>query len=146
MRYCTGNQCKRSRGNGLTWSYFRRLKTSLVAEFRTDCSLSSRHFGAPASRLLHRSTWVMTKQATTVFAASNGSDRIQLLIIRSWRKHLLTSCLTWPVICMSLQAVCQDLEPYQSVAHVPRRPPVERCLAVYSADAWHTKGSLSLMA
>src|SRR6218665_560965 len=43
----------------------------------------------------------MTKQATAVFAASNGSDCIQLLINRSWRKNLLTSCLTWPVICMS---------------------------------------------
>src|SRR6218665_2422927 len=42
----------------------------------------------------------MTKQATAVFATSNGSDRIQLLINRSWRKHLLTSCLTWSIICM----------------------------------------------
>jgi len=68
---------------------------------RTDCSLSSRHFGMPASRLLQRSTWVMTKQATAVFATSNGSDRMQLLINRSWRKHLLMSYLTWYVICMS---------------------------------------------
>src|SRR6218665_1331062 len=40
-------------------------------------------------------------EAGICFATSNSSDRIQLLINRSWRKHLLTSCLTWPVICMS---------------------------------------------
>src|SRR6218665_1521880 len=51
-----GNHCTRALGesspindvDGVTWSYFRRLQTSLAAEFRTDCSLSSRHFGAPA--------------------------------------------------------------------------------------------------
>src|SRR6218665_1474153 len=48
--------CRRSRSNGVTWSYIRRLQTSLAAEFRTDCSLSSRHFGVLASRLLQRST------------------------------------------------------------------------------------------
>src|SRR6218665_2196901 len=141
-----GIQCRRSRSNGVTWSYFRRLQTSLAAEFRTDCSLSSRHFDAAASRLLQRSTAVMTKQTTAVFAASNGSDVIQLLINRSWRQHLLTSCqpvLHGPSSACRLQAGCQDLGPFQSVAHAPPRPPAERCLADYSADAWHTKGSLS---
>jgi len=70
----------------------------------------------------------MTKQATGVFAASNSSDRIQLLINRSW----LTSS------ACRLRAICQDLGPYQSVAHAPRRLLAERCLAGYSANAWHT--------
>src|SRR6218665_595128 len=93
--------CRGSRSNGVTWSNFRRLLTSLAAEFRTDNSLSRRHIGAPASRLLQRSTLVLKKQATAVFAASVGSNRIQLLINRSWRKHLLTNRLTCPVICWS---------------------------------------------
>ena len=56
MRYRTGSQCSTSRSSGVTWSYFLRLQTSRAAEFRTDCSLSSRCPGAPAKRLLQRST------------------------------------------------------------------------------------------
>src|SRR6218665_3993436 len=44
--YCTGSQCRRSRSNGVTMSYFRRLLTRFDAEFKTDCSMSSRHLGA----------------------------------------------------------------------------------------------------
>jgi len=40
-------------------------------------SLLSRHPDAPASSLWQRLNWVMTKQATAVFVASNSSDRIQ---------------------------------------------------------------------
>src|SRR6218665_2002913 len=60
---------------------------SLAAALSTDWSPSRRHAGAPASRLLQRSTLEVTKAATAAFAAPRGNDLMQLLMRWSWRKQ-----------------------------------------------------------
>ena len=62
---------------------------------RTDWSPSKRHAGAPASRLLQRSTLEATKAATAALAASKGKDLMQLLMRRSCRKQEPTVHATW---------------------------------------------------
>src|SRR6218665_3395615 len=61
MRNGTGSQWRPSRRRGVTWSYFLLLQMSLAAALSTDWSPSRRHAGAPASRLLQRSTLEVTK-------------------------------------------------------------------------------------
>src|SRR6218665_2561758 len=95
MRNGTGSQWTTSRRSGVTWSYFLLLQISLAAALSTDWSPPRRHAGAPASRLLQRSTREMTKAATTAFAAQIGSDLMQLLMLRSWRKQQPTVHATW---------------------------------------------------
>src|SRR6218665_1255143 len=56
MRNGTGSQWRTSRRSGVMWSYFLLLQMSLAAELSTNRSPSRRHVGAPASRLLQRST------------------------------------------------------------------------------------------
>ena len=51
-RYCAAPKASvedHDGSNVVTWSYFwwLHLQTNLATEFRTDCSRSSRHFGAP---------------------------------------------------------------------------------------------------
>src|SRR6218665_2362747 len=60
---------------------------SLAAALSTDWSPSRRHAGAPASRLLQRSTREVTKAAKAAFAAPRGRDLMQLLMRWSWRKQ-----------------------------------------------------------
>src|SRR6218665_3615363 len=91
MRNGTGSQWRTSRRSGVTWSYFLLLQMSLAAALSTDWS----HAGAPASRLLQRSTREVTKAATAAFAAPRGSDLMQLLMRRSWRKQQPTVHATW---------------------------------------------------
>src|SRR6218665_1294059 len=98
MRNGTGSQWRTSRRSGVTWSYFLLLQMSLAAALSTDWSPSRRHAGAPASRLLQRSTREVTKAATAAFADPRGSDLIQLLMRRSWRKQQPTFHATWPLI------------------------------------------------
>src|SRR6218665_1832228 len=95
MRNGTGSQWRTSRRRGVTWSYFLLLQMSLAAALSTDWSPSRRHAGAPASRLLQRSTREVTKAATATFAAPRGSDLMQLLMRRSWRKQQPTVHATW---------------------------------------------------
>src|SRR6218665_3710325 len=95
MRPGTGSQWRTSRRSGVTWSYFLLLQMSLTAALSTDWSLSRRHAGAPASRLLQRSTLEVTKAETAAFAAPRGNDLMQLLMRRSWRKQLPTVHATW---------------------------------------------------
>src|SRR6218665_2104278 len=87
MRNGTGSQWRTSRRSGVTWSYFLLLQMSLAAALSTDWSLSRRHAGAPASRLLQRSTLEVTKAATATFAAPRGNDLMQLLTRWSWREQ-----------------------------------------------------------
>src|SRR6218665_3643151 len=68
---------------------------SLAVALSTDWSPSRRHAGAPANRLLQRSTQEVTKAATAAFAAPRGSDLMQLLMRRSWRKQQPTVHATW---------------------------------------------------
>src|SRR6218665_2973587 len=63
MQSGTGSQWRTSRRSGVMWSYFLLLPMSLAAELSTDWSPSRRHAGAPASRLLQRSTLEVTKAA-----------------------------------------------------------------------------------
>src|SRR6218665_1464259 len=56
IRNGTGSQWRTSRRNGVMWSYFLLLQMSLAAALSTAWSPSRRHAGAPASRLLQRST------------------------------------------------------------------------------------------
>src|SRR6218665_3130328 len=95
MRNGTGSQWKTSRRSGVMWSYFLLLQTSLAAALSTDWCPSRRHAGAPASRLLQRSNREVTKAATTAFAAPRGSDLMQLLMRRSWRKQQPTVHAKW---------------------------------------------------
>src|SRR6218665_2357217 len=90
-----GNQWRISRRSGVTWSNFLLLQMSLAAALSTDWSLSRRHAGAPASRLLQRSTREVIKAATAAFVAPRGSDSMQLLMRRSWRKQQPTVHATW---------------------------------------------------
>src|SRR6218665_1867691 len=95
MRNGTGSQWRTSRRSGVTWSYFLLLQMSLAAALSTDWSPSRRQAGAPASRLLQRSTREVTKAATAAYAAPRGSDLMQLLMRRSWRKQQPTVHATW---------------------------------------------------
>src|SRR6218665_2850401 len=98
MRNGTGSQWRTSRRSGVTWSYFLQLQMSLAAALSTDWSPSRRHAGASASRLLQRSTREVTKAATAAFAGPRGSDLMQLLMRRSWRKQQPTVHETWRLI------------------------------------------------
>src|SRR6218665_1257500 len=102
MRNGTGSQWRTSRRSGVTWSYSLLLQMSLAAASSTDWSPSRRHAGAPASRLL-RSTREVTKAATAAFAAPRGSDLMQLLMRRSWRKQQPTVHATWRLMDRSDQ-------------------------------------------
>src|SRR6218665_3394373 len=95
MRNGTGSQRRTSRRSGVTWSYFLLLQMSLAAALSTGWSPSRRHAGAPASRLLQRSTREVTKAVTAAFAAPRGSDLVQLLMRRSRRKQQPTVHATW---------------------------------------------------
>src|SRR6218665_1074950 len=95
MRNGAGSQWRTSRRSGVAWSYFLLLQMSLAAALSTDWSPSRRHAGAPASRLLQRSTQEVTKAATAAFTAPRGSDLMQLLIRRSWREQQPTAHATW---------------------------------------------------
>src|SRR6218665_2997246 len=95
MRNGTGSQWRTSRRSSVMWSYFLLLQMSLAAALSTDWSPSRRHAGAPASRLLQRSTREVKKVATAAFAAPRGSDLMQLLMRRSWRKQQPTVHATW---------------------------------------------------
>ena len=95
MRNGTGSQWRTSRRIGVMRSYFLLLQMSLAAALSTDWSPSRRHAGAPASRLLQRSTREVTKAATAAFAAPRDSDLMQLLMRRSWRKQQPTVHATW---------------------------------------------------
>src|SRR6218665_1194543 len=83
---------------GVMWSYFLLLQMSLAAALSTDWSPSRRHADTPASRLLQWSTREVTKVATSAFAAPRGSDLMQLLRRRSWRKQQPTVHTTWRLI------------------------------------------------
>src|SRR6218665_67368 len=95
MRNGTGSQWRTSRRIGVMRSYFLLLQMSLAAALSTDWSPSRRHAGAPASRLLQRSTREVTKAATAAFAAPRDSDLMQLLMRRSWRKQQPTVHAKW---------------------------------------------------
>src|SRR6218665_2659179 len=69
MRNRTGSQWRTSRRSGVTWSYFMLLQMSLAAALSTVWRPSRRDAGAPASRLLKRSTRELTKAATAAFTA-----------------------------------------------------------------------------
>src|SRR6218665_3254804 len=74
MRNGTGSQWRTSRRSGVTWSYFLLLQMSLAVALSTDWSPSRRHAGAPASRLLQRSTREVTKAATALDAAPDETE------------------------------------------------------------------------
>src|SRR6218665_2077729 len=96
MRNGTGSQWRTSRRSGVMWSYFLLLQMSLAAALSTNWSPSRRHTGTPASRLLQRSTrGEVTKAATATFSSPRGSDLMQLLMRRSWRKQQPTVHATW---------------------------------------------------
>src|SRR6218665_1472904 len=84
--------------NGVTWSYFLLLHSSLAAALRTDCRQSRRYLGAPTSRLLLRSICDVTKAATAALETSKGRDLMQPFRRRSWRKQRLTARATWTFI------------------------------------------------
>ena len=91
------SQC-RSRRTGVIWSYFRVSVTRLAAAFWICCSLFSRPSLMPWHRELQLSSLLITNAFTSVFLASDVSDRLIERIWRSWKKQDRQRAATWSVI------------------------------------------------
>src|SRR6218665_2418892 len=138
MRNGTGSQWRTSPRSGVTWSYFLLLQMSLAAALSTDWSPSRRHAGAPASRLLQRSTREVTKAATAAFAAPRGSDLMQLLKRGSWRKQQPTVHATLRLMDRSDSNRTRGHAQRSRAVLRPHRHSAHRCRDGYTACGLRT--------
>src|SRR6218665_114587 len=104
---------------------------SLAAALSTDWSPSRRHAGAPASRLLQRSTLKVTKAAIAAFAAPRGNDLMQLLVRRSWSNSRLSTQhdASWT---SQTPAGRRDRAQWSRAVSGPHRHSVQRCQDAYT--------------